>query len=159
MIEFTREAYDDVVDHAMTGGDEEVCGVLAGTFERGADAESRVVRTRPADNAAETPATRYRIDPEELFEIVEAIEAAGREVVGFYHSHPTGPTRPSGTDVARATWTDRSYVICALDGRPFVGSWRWRGDEGRFEPETVSVRPRDRSSRVAEDDRDEAETC
>jgi proteasome lid subunit RPN8/RPN11 len=137
MIEFSRETYDDIVYHAYAGDDEEVCGVLAGEY--GEDG-SRVVGTHEAENAAETPQIRYLIDPDDQFEIIERIEDDGLEVVGFYHSHPTGPTRPSETDLDRATWPDRSYVICALDGYPFLGSWRFRDDSGAFEQETVTVR-------------------
>ncbi len=139
VIEFTRATYDDVVYHAYGGGEAEVCGVLAGT--RGTDGEPSVVtRTYRAENVAETPEIRYLIDPEEQFELMETVEEDGLDLVGFYHSHPIGPTEPSETDAARATWPDRSYVICALDGYPFVGSWRWKGDEGGFEQETVVVR-------------------
>ncbi|RLM63805.1 hypothetical protein DVK05_12885 [Halorubrum sp. Atlit-8R] len=139
MIELTRAAYDDIVYHAYEGGEAEVCGVLAG--DRGTDGDPSVVtETHPAENVADTPEIRYRMDPETQLELIEAVEAAGRDVVGFYHSHPTGPTHPSETDAARATWPDRSYVICALDGYPFVGSWRWRDDADEFEQETVSVR-------------------
>ncbi|WP_281193939.1 desampylase [Halorubrum sp. F4] len=160
MIEFTRRAHDVVVDHARRGAPAEVCGVLAGRRadeavdrdraddvvdrNRADDAIDRdrgvVLEARPTDNVADRPETRYRIDPEELFAVVESIEDDGLEVVGFYHSHPAGPAEPSGTDVARATWVDHSYVICALDGHPFVGSWRWRGDDEGFEPETVALR-------------------
>ena len=101
---------------------------------------SVVTETYAAENVAETPEIRYLIDPEEQFELIETVEEAGLDVVGFYHSHPTGPTHPSETDAARATWPDRSYVICALDGYPFVGSWRWRDGADEFEQETVSVR-------------------
>jgi proteasome lid subunit RPN8/RPN11 len=135
MIALSRDAYDDIVYHAYTGGDEEVCGLLAGEY---GDGESRVHEVRRAENAAETPQVRYRIDPREQFEMVEAVESAGLDIVGFYHSHPSGPTVPSETDLGRATWPDRSYVICALDGYPFVGSWRYR-DDGAFEQETVTV--------------------
>jgi proteasome lid subunit RPN8/RPN11 len=38
MIEFAREAYDDVVRHADAGGAEEICGVLAGTRGDGDEA-------------------------------------------------------------------------------------------------------------------------
>ncbi|MFW6382981.1 MAG: desampylase [Haloferacaceae archaeon] len=139
MIELTRAAYDDIVHRAYDGGEAEVCGLLAGERETDGD-RSVVTATYAAENVAETPESRYLIDPEEQFELFEAIEAAGLDVVGFYHSHPTGPTHPSETDAARATWPDRSYVICALDGYPFVGSWRWRDGEEAFEQETVAVR-------------------
>jgi proteasome lid subunit RPN8/RPN11 len=139
MIELTRAAYDEVVYRAYEGGEAEICGVLAG--EHGNDGEPSVVtETHAAENVAETPEIRYLIDPEEQFELIETVEEAGLDVVGFYHSHPTGPTHPSETDAARATWPDHSYVICALDGYPFVGSWRWRDGEEAFEQETVSVR-------------------
>ncbi|QHS16279.1 desampylase [Halopenitus persicus] len=138
MIEFTRGAYDDVVAHAIEGREAadpvEVCGVLAGRFDEDGD-RSTVTETHRASNAAETPRTRYLIDPEEQFAILEAIEAAGDEVVGFYHSHPTGPPYPSETDAADATWPGRSYVICALDGQPFVGSWRWQGESAADRPD------------------------
>jgi len=40
----------------------------------------------------------------------------------------------------RATWSDHSDFIYALDGYPFVGPWRWRDDADEFERETVSLR-------------------
>ncbi|WP_138005167.1 desampylase [Halalkalirubrum salinum] len=136
MIQFSRSAYDEIVYQAYNGGDEEICGVLAGEYDAG---HSRVTDTYAAENVAETPQTRYVMDPEEQFEIIETIEDAGLEIVGFYHSHPAGPTNPSKTDADRATWPEYSYVICALDGYPFVGSWRWRADEEAFEQETIAV--------------------
>jgi len=134
MIRVPRALYDRIVRHAYRGDEREVCGVLGG--RHGPD-RSAVESVHAAENAADTPETRYYVDPEEQLEITETIEAAGQEVVGFYHSHPAGPTRPSETDAARATWPDRSYVIVALDGYPYVGSWRWREDE--FEHEQVTV--------------------
>ncbi len=139
MLELPRSVYDEIVHHAYDGHEEEVCGVLAG--DRGTDGDPSVVTRRYAtENVAETPRTRYRIDPEAQLELFERIEGAGLDVVGFYHSHPTGPARPSETDAARAAWLDHSYVICALDGHPFVGSWRWQGEETGFEQETVGLR-------------------
>ncbi|AZQ14429.1 desampylase [Halorubrum sp. PV6] len=138
MIELSRPTYDHIVAHARDGGALEVCGLLAGV--RGGDGEPSVAtEAYAAENVAETPQTRYAMDAEEQLELIERAEAAGLDVVGFYHSHPAGPTRPSQTDAERATWPGHSYVICALDGAPFVGSWRWRGADG-FEQETVAVR-------------------
>ena len=137
MITFERDAYDAVIGYAEEGVPEEVCGVLAGSH--GAE-RSTVEAVRPTENVAGRPRTRYEIDPTELLATVERVEANGLSVVGFYHSHPTGGPNPSETDVARATWDGYSYVICALEGAPFVGSWRWNGSEGRFERETVALR-------------------
>lgn len=136
MIEFSREAYDAIVAHAREGSPMEICGVLGGDF---GDERSRVEATYRAANVSETPETEYYIDPEEQLEITEDIEGDGRNVVGFYHSHPAGPTTPSETDAARATWPGLSYVIVCLDGEPFVGAWRWNADEERFEQEAVRI--------------------
>lgn len=136
MIELLRSAYDEIVYQAYRGDEREMCGVLAGEY----DIDNTIVTAvYPAENAAETPETRYSIDPEHQFEITETIEDDGLEVAGFYHSHPAGPAHPSETDAERATWPDLSYVIVALDGYPYVGSWRWRDDEQSFEQELVRI--------------------
>ena len=136
MIEFDRASYDAIVEHAREGAPEEVCGVLGGEHGEG---RSRVETVHRARNVAETPETRYHIDPEEQLELIDGIEDAGRDVVGFYHSHPAGPTEPSETDADRATWSGFSYVIVGLDGEPSVGAWRWNGEDERFEEEDVHV--------------------
>jgi proteasome lid subunit RPN8/RPN11 len=103
---------------------------------------SRADRYRRAENVASEPRTAYELDPEEQLAHMQAIEAAGREVVGFVHSHPAGPPAPSRTDERQATWTGYSYVIVTLGGaEPFVGSWRWTGEN--FEQETVAVQSAD----------------
>jgi proteasome lid subunit RPN8/RPN11 len=86
---------------------------------------------------ASRPEITYEIDPETLFETIEEIESVGLAVVGFYHSHPTGPRGPSPTDEARATWERYSYVIVEPGAEPFLGSWRWTGDT--FESESLRV--------------------
>jgi proteasome lid subunit RPN8/RPN11 len=134
VITLSREVYDDVVYEAYDGDEQEVCGVLAGTHS---ESETSVEAAHPAQNVADNPKIRYYIDPEEQLEIVEAIEGEGLDVAGFYHSHPAGPTGPSETDAARATWPGLSYVIVALDGYPYAGSWRFR-DDG-FEQEVLAV--------------------
>lgn len=125
VLELARPCYDEILDHARRGAPEEVCGVLSGSDDGD---RTRVVAVVPAENVADQPRTTYRIDPEELFAVVEGVEERGREVVGFYHSHPEGPRGPSRTDVARATWTDHVYLVVSLDGsRPFLGAWVWNG--------------------------------
>lgn len=134
MLRMTSEVYDAAIDHAREGAPAEVCGVLGG--DRGVRSHARTLRR--AENVADVPRTEYRIDPTEQLALLEAVEASGEDVIGFYHSHPDGPAAPSPTDRRRATWTGRSYVIVVLDGEyPYVGSWRWTGEE--FEREAVTL--------------------
>jgi len=135
---------ETIFGRAREGSPEEICGVLGGTYE--SEGTSRVHSQYPADNVAENPRTRYEIDPEQQLAIFDRLEARGEEIVGFYHSHPRGPARPSDTDAALATWPDRSYLIGSLEPHE-IGSWRWRARvdrdgadaDGRFERERLVV--------------------
>jgi len=139
MLELTREVYDDLIAHARESAPEECCGILGGEDNGDGESEySRADRYRRAKNVASEPRRAYELDPEEQLAHMQAIEDSGREVVGFVHSHPAGPPEPSRTDERQATWAGYSYVIVALGGdEPFVGSWRWTGEE--FEQEAVAI--------------------
>ena len=142
-LAFERAVYDRIVAHAREGAPREVCGVLGGHRE---GPTATVTVARRVANVADHPESRYELDPAEQVWVMDEMEESGREVVGFYHSHPRGPDRPSGVDEARATWEGHSYCIVSLAGEeregrtgaPTVGSWRWTG-EG-FEQEAVEVR-------------------
>lgn len=126
---------DSIGERARTGAPEEVVGVLAGSH---GVAESTVSRAYRANNAADRPTARYEIEPSEAVELLERIDAAGLECVGFYHSHPTGPAEPSETDARLAAWPGYSYVVVSLAGPAAdLESWRWDGD--RFEREDVLI--------------------
>jgi proteasome lid subunit RPN8/RPN11 len=152
-----RAVRDAIVEHARDGAPEEVCGALGGVHDAGGTDDidetdrSERIDDRPdvprssharsatrVPNVASAPRTRYELDPSEQFRAMEAIEDAGDDVVGFYHSHPRGPPAPSVTDEALATWAGYSYVIVSLGGpEPELGSWRWTGET--FEREAVEV--------------------
>lgn len=139
MLVLPHAVYDELIDHAITGAPNEVCGILGGEYNQ---ETSRVVVAEPAANAAAHLGFEYRIDPEEHYHILTALEADGHDQLGFYHSHPTGPPNPSATDISRATWPAYSYVIISLAAKhPFLGSWRWNGDAARFEQEPVRLTP------------------
>jgi proteasome lid subunit RPN8/RPN11 len=132
-LELSQGVRADIVAHASAGAPEEVVGVLAGDH----GPELSVARRRyRAENAAERPETRYEIAPREELRLLERIEDDGLDVIGFYHSHPRGPSAPSETDARLAAWPGYSYVIVSLAGaEPELGSWRWDG--GTFEREPI----------------------
>lgn len=114
---------ETIVAHAREGAPAEVCGVLAG----GRGDPDRVDRAIRTDNVAADPRTAYEIAPERLHAVLVDVEAAGDDVVGFYHSHPEGPAAPSPTDEAAATWVDHVYLIVD-PGPPTLRAHRWTGD-------------------------------
>lgn len=124
-LELAVGVRQSILNHAQDGGNHEVCGVLGGTH---GSERSVVSCAEQATNAASAPERTYEIDPAELFSVIERIEEGGDEVVGFYHSHPRGPARPSETDRRKAAWPGYSYVIVVPGPDQILRSWRWTGD-------------------------------
>jgi proteasome lid subunit RPN8/RPN11 len=126
---------ETIVEHARAGAPEEVVGLLAGRF---GEERSVVQRIHPATNAAAAPRTRHEIAPREELALLERIDEAGLDVVGFYHSHPESPATPSETDARLAAWSGYSHVIVSLESEAAaLGSWRWNGE--RFEREPIRL--------------------
>lgn len=150
-MRLARSAREQCVAHARAGAPAEVCGVLAGSrgaaaprAERAETGETReggrddVTRVLRATNVADSPRNRYALDPGEQLDLMRAVEEAGDEVVGFYHSHPDGPAEPSPTDERLATWDGYVYLVVSLAGdEPEVAAWRWTGGSFVAEPVTV----------------------
>lgn len=130
----SASAREAILAHARETAPAEAVGVLAGQRA----SPDRVTRIERAQNAAADPTARYALDPAALLSLLEAIEDAGEDVVGFYHSHPRGPEGPSRTDEARATWEGYVYAIASLEGDPSLRAWRWTGE--RFRPLAITVR-------------------
>src|SRR3954466_13655982 len=99
-----------MVAHARDLAPDECCGVLLG---RG-DAIEEAVRAR---NAADSPRTRFMVDPKDHIDIRRAGRTRGLEVVGFYHSHPRSTAAPSDTERSEAAYPGL-YVIVGLDVDP-----------------------------------------
>ena len=101
----------------------ECCGILIG---RDVSGRRLVERLEPGQNvfAADERYHRFSIDPRAQLKADREAEAEGRVVLGFYHSHPDHPARPSEYDREHA-WPFYSYVIVAIaKGKPAdMTSW------------------------------------
>jgi proteasome lid subunit RPN8/RPN11 len=75
----------------------------------------------PVTNGARSP-VKYRMDPLEQLRAFNWIEDKGWELLGIFHSHPTGPVGPSATDIADAAYPV-VYVIWSRTG----GLWKAKG--------------------------------
>jgi proteasome lid subunit RPN8/RPN11 len=123
-----RAVHDRLLDLAREGAPEEICGVLGGR-------EGSVTHAEAVPNVASTPETRYELAPAETVEAIDRLETDGTHL-GFYHSHPRGPPRPSATDEAEAMWPGYVYCIVSVP-ESAVRAWRWTGE--RFERLAVAV--------------------
>jgi proteasome lid subunit RPN8/RPN11 len=84
-----------MVAHALEGYPFEVCGVLLAARDGGHRA---VCAMRAQNRETELPRVRYQIAPEELMGIQREARNEGLDIIGYYHSHPDHPARPSETD-------------------------------------------------------------
>ena len=129
---------DEIRRHGAEAYPEECCGVMIGTVvEAGI---SRVLRLVAAENTREDAArhNRYLIEPRTILRCQREARGSGHDIVGYYHSHPDHPARPSDFDREHA-WPGTSYVIVAVeDGHAVdVRSWRLTDDRSAFEEEPV----------------------
>ena len=118
---------------------DECCGIVYGT-ERGG--ERIVSRLEPVANAFDERERyhRFSISPEQLMGAERSAGERGELVLGFYHSHPDHPARPSEYDRQHA-WPFYSYVIVAVARRQpgEMTSWQLNEQTEAFEPQPVAV--------------------
>jgi proteasome lid subunit RPN8/RPN11 len=99
--------------HAEAEYPHEACGALLGHGDGGGSAW-RVEAVAEAPNAHEDDhRRRYLVPPEFQVRVEHEARAAGREVLGYYHSHPDHPAQPSEYDRSHA-WFGYVYVICSV---------------------------------------------
>ncbi|HMU92488.1 MAG TPA: M67 family metallopeptidase [Anaerolineales bacterium] len=113
-LTLTNEQLQKMIDHVDSHAPLEACGLLAG---KGSTVEAVLV----VRNQAQSP-VRYVMDPIEQLHAFEWIESNGLDLIGIFHSHPTGPETVSPTDIAEAAYAV-TYVILARVN----DAWRTRG--------------------------------
>ena len=126
--------------HLRDAYPEEGCGVLIGR-EQGAVREiERIIVSE--NRREESRHNRYLIAPEQFLAADREARAAGLDVLGFFHSHPDHPPRPSAFDLEHA-WPYYSYMIVSLERGHVVEtrSWRLSSDRTRFDPEDLVFVP------------------
>jgi proteasome lid subunit RPN8/RPN11 len=109
----------------------ECCGIMIGRdMSDGACTRRIVERLEPMQNVWDEAEQkrRFAIDPLALMKAEKSAAAEGKIVLGFYHSHPDHPARPSETD-RQYGWPFYSYVIVSIANRDAVDMTSWVLDE------------------------------
>ena len=98
----------------------------------------RVIRGR--NLVTDRARDRYELDPGDIVAAERAARAEGLDVVGFWHTHPDHPARPSRFDTERA-WADYAYVICSTtaEGVADLRAWRLEDSGGEFAEVAVAL--------------------
>ncbi len=105
----------------------ECCGMLIGRDLTVGNEQRRVVERIVAGRntfQANEQYHRFSIDPLQQLQVEREAEKEGRALLGYYHSHPDHPARPSEYD-REHSWPFYSYVIVAIaEGKPQeMSSW------------------------------------
>lgn len=95
-------------------------------------------RALPLTNEARDAHTHFRIGPDAVLAAEAEAKRRGLEVVGFYHSHPSGAAEPSAADAEQA-WPWYTYLIVGADGA--LRAWRLRADRGGFDAQALDAEP------------------
>jgi len=136
-IELSHEQMVSIGRHGEAAYPFEGCGLLLGHAE---DGRKVVVRILPMANTREPEAkhNRYLIPPEAVFKAEQQAAQEGLDIVGFFHSHPDHPERPSGFDREHA-WPWYSYLITSVHNGQAIktAAWTLADDRGAFQAEEL----------------------
>src|SRR5690348_5241546 len=104
-----QEQFEAIQAHGASDYPNECCGILLGQVSDSRKAVEEVVRLKnlrldaaraqeilPLEAPGkESERNRFLIDPKEQLRVEKGARARGLDVLGYYHSHPDHPARPS----------------------------------------------------------------
>jgi proteasome lid subunit RPN8/RPN11 len=142
-LALTKSLVADMRRHAEEGYPYEVCGLLLGRLASGDRQAVEAVRLE--NERPDSRHNRYAVSGRSMLRAERYAEQSGLDVVGYYHSHPNAPARPSGFDLDHATWPGISYpIVSVVDGAAReVRSWTLADDRESFVEEALEIRTND----------------
>jgi proteasome lid subunit RPN8/RPN11 len=130
MLYIPKALENDIRSEGEKAYPNECCGVLLGeTAENGDKTLSRI---EPISNSREESEQyhRFLITPEELLKIELKARKLKLDVLGFYHSHPDHPAKPSDYDKEHAL-PFYSYIITEVNKGVSQDFTSWQLSENR----------------------------
>jgi proteasome lid subunit RPN8/RPN11 len=114
---------------------------LANHFEASPEFEAADAQVAPG---AELPVygkeRRFQILPADMFKLMQEERRTRQRILGFYHSHPNHPARPSQTDLKAAHAWYTYIIVSILDGKPdAMTAWRLNPEHSSFVEEELTV--------------------
>jgi proteasome lid subunit RPN8/RPN11 len=133
-LRLDAQVYAAIRAHGSETYPNECCGALIGR-------DGTVAQTLALPNMTdEGPRTRFRVTPNDYRAAERRAGELAAELLGFYHSHPDHPARPSQYDLDHA-WPFFSYVFVSVrDGvSGDMTAWRLREDRSAFDQEELNA--------------------
>jgi proteasome lid subunit RPN8/RPN11 len=136
MLKLGHALIERIHEHGSRDYPHECCGALLGR-EEGED--RAVLGILPLENRRkDTPENRFAIEPKDVLGAEKEAVENGWNLIGWYHSHPDSPARPSEYDREHA-WPWYSYIIFQVEkAEPReMRSWRLNEDRDAFVEEAI----------------------
>ena len=141
MLKLSKQIETEIRQTGADAYPNECCGIMFGSE----DGDDHVVKSlRPIVNARESGEQyhRFLITAEEMMQAELEARRLGLEIVGFYHSHPDHPAKPSDYDRDHALPFYSYIILRVAEGRPeLMTSWRLQISREAFDPEPFEIEP------------------
>jgi proteasome lid subunit RPN8/RPN11 len=154
MLKLAPQHVDTIRGHGEREYPAECCGILLGHADGEQKAVTEVVPLRnlrhdpqraqellPLDEPSrESERNRFLIDPREQLRVEKDARGRQLDVLGYYHSHPDHPARPSEYDREHA-WPWYSYVILSVErgAARDLNCWVLAKDRSHFDRQSVEI--------------------
>ena len=140
MIEITQELLLQINEEAEKSYPNECCGFIIGILNvpKNKTAEEII----PCDNQFDENEKfhRFLIRPEEMLKVQRNAAKSGKDIIGFYHSHPDCRAIPSEYDRTHAL-PIYSYVIASAVKGKTAEILSWTLDEkSQFQSEDINIK-------------------
>jgi proteasome lid subunit RPN8/RPN11 len=136
-LKMSREIAEEIREHGANTYPNECCGAAEVSLPA-----REVLALFPLVNRREdSPRNRFSLTAEDVRAAEAAARGKGFDLLGWYHSHPDHPARPSAYDREHA-WPWYSYIIVSVaNGRPQeMTSWRLSDDRSDYACEEIAFR-------------------
>jgi len=104
-----RTAVNRLLAAAQASPGAEVCGFVVRTVDGW--------EVRQVANVSGDPERQFEMEPQGMIETFRRVRDDSEEILAIYHSHPTGPSRPSALDQQLAYYPELPYLVISLGTR------------------------------------------
>lgn len=136
-LTLTAAQRDQIARHGEATFPDECCGAMLGRVEGGRRIVARLLEIENQWDEGERR-RRFLITPQQYLRLEREADTAGETLIGFYHSHPNAPARPSEFDREHALpW--HTYVIASIvDGKyDVMTAWQLQDDRSGYDEVAV----------------------
>jgi len=136
MLHLSEQIAREIREHGARDYPHETCGAMLGLD--GEDGREVLALFPLTNRRDDSPRNRFAITSDDVRAAERMARERRLELVGWYHSHPDHPARPSEYDREHA-WPWYSYIIVSVANRHpgDMTSWRLTDDRSTFLPEEI----------------------